>query len=87
MISLLVEIERVLLQEWDPIGVRDLAAASNEYDSYAFEIYACLQGATPPSAVELSSYLAGVQSERMGLPCTSELNDSVAASILRLIGR
>jgi hypothetical protein len=81
-----VEIERVLLREWDPIGMQDFSAASDEYDSYAFQIYAMMHAATPATAHEISAYLGQVQSEHMCLDLTPDLNDEVAAMIVRLQG-
>jgi hypothetical protein len=86
VIRLLAEIERILLREWDPIGVNDCPGASDEYDSYAFEIYTMMHAATPASAHEIAAYLGKVQSEHMELDLTPELNDEVAAMIVRLQG-
>ena len=51
-------IRRVLLEEWDPIGVRDEPAAQREYDGYALALYGLLaRGATDD---DLAQYLAEV---------------------------
>jgi hypothetical protein len=36
-------VRRVLLEDWDPIGIRDVPQASDEYDSYVMPIYGILR--------------------------------------------
>ena len=36
---LLDEIQKILLREWDPIGIQDIPEAQDEYDSYIPFIY------------------------------------------------
>lgn len=60
-----VDIRHVLLEVWDPIGVREEPNAQDEYDAYIGDIYELLiQG---PSYERITDYLYGVVSERMGL--------------------
>lgn len=42
------KIREILIQEWDPIGVRDVPQAQDEYDSYIGRVYVMLmdEGAT-----------------------------------------
>ena len=35
----IAQIKKILLNEWDPIGIRDIKEAHDEYDSYAEYIY------------------------------------------------
>ena len=60
------EIRRVLLEAWDPIGVRDEPHAQDEYDSYAGAVYRLLSEHAPDKAIV--EYLYRVETERMGLP-------------------
>ena len=39
--QLLKELERILWEEWDPIGINDEPLARSEYDSYALEVLSC----------------------------------------------
>ncbi len=56
----------ILLSDWDPIGVRNIPDARDEYDRYVGELLSMLKsGAT---AGELTTYLRTVESDRMGLP-------------------
>jgi hypothetical protein len=79
MILELEEIKRILLQEWDPIGVADTSGAADEYDTYAFQIFTSLHsGATSDS---IADYLHWVVSEHIGLPSNPTLNQAIAKKI------
>ena len=84
MIPVLAEIQRILLQEWDPIGVDGIPEAADEYDRYAFQLYVMLQSPTPPSIHEIEAYLGQVQTEWIGLDLTAARNHRVACMIARL---
>ena len=60
-----VEIRRVLLDVWDPIGIKDEPNAQDEYDSYVGRIYELLIGHSPDR--KLSEYLFSVVHDHMGL--------------------
>lgn len=58
-------ISQTLMQHWDPIGVSDVPAAHDEYDSYVGPVYRMLSsGATD---AELVDYLYKTETETMGL--------------------
>lgn len=59
-------IREILLREWDPIGVREIPRAADEYDAYADEVYAMLmdQGA---GASDIGKHLFNIATEHMGL--------------------
>ncbi|HZD48702.1 MAG TPA: hypothetical protein VE178_08140 [Silvibacterium sp.] len=57
-------IRRVLLDVWDPIGVRDEPYAQDEYDAYLGDIYEILVGRA--SDDKLVEYLRWVAEDRMG---------------------
>ncbi len=78
--QLLQRINEVLQYIWDPIGVREVPEAYDEYISYADTIWrAVLKG---QSKAELSAYLTSVTTERMGLDPRPEHDDKIAAIIL-----
>ena len=58
-------IRQVLLREWDPIGVRDVAEAQDEYDGYVGGVYRLL--ASDSSTLVIAEHLARIQTEAMGL--------------------
>jgi hypothetical protein len=58
-------IRRVLLDEWDPIGVRDDPDEQDAYDGYALAIYGLLaRGATDEQLTEYLSDAAAIWMER-----------------------
>ena len=81
MIPALEAVRRVLLRDWDPIGVHDIPGAQDEYDAYALQIFTMLQGNA--SEEDVAGYLNWAQGEHMGLPLTADGNRAIAA---RLVG-
>ena len=59
-----VEIGRVLLEIWDPIGVRDEPNAQDEYNNYVGHLYELLVSRAPEA--KLSEYLYWVAHKQMG---------------------
>lgn len=74
------EVRRILLLEWDPIGIYDEPACRDEYDKYADEVLALLER-TPRPAV-IAGYLAVVQREMMGMDRINEACDEIVAKKL-----
>lgn len=60
------KIRTVLIADWDPIGVRDVAAARDEYDQYVASIAVLVRAGR--TASDLSKYLLEIETETMGLP-------------------
>ena len=58
------QIRRVLLEVWDPIGIRDGPNAQDEYDAYVGRLYELL--VANASDAELSDFLHWVARDRMG---------------------
>jgi hypothetical protein len=65
MAASLRAIRSVLLQDWDPIAVRGLPEAQDEYDSYAMPLYTILR--QHPSVDSLVDHLYHLETEHMGL--------------------
>ena len=78
-------IHRVLLHDWDPIGVRDMPEALDEYDSYVPEIYGLLIRREPRH--KLVDYLWWVETEHMGLCGNRRRTEQVADRLLGLAGQ
>ena len=73
-----VQIRHVLLDVWDPIGVKDEPYAQDEYDGYIGELYELLLSRAPDEA--LVDYLCWATNDRMGLARTkSDMTSTVAA--------
>ena len=60
-----VQIRHVLLEVWDPIGVKDEPNAQDEYDGYLGDVYELLINGEPDE--KIAEYLHGVVYDRMGL--------------------
>jgi hypothetical protein len=55
----------ILLRDWDPLGVRDVPKAQDEYDGYVAGVYRLLVSGAHPQAV--AEHLCAVERERMAL--------------------
>ncbi|WP_347453844.1 hypothetical protein [Acinetobacter thermotolerans] len=72
------QVRQILNQAWDPIGVGDVAACQDEYDSYAYDVCRMLNGNY--SAKEIQDYLYEIESEFMGLePSIQRIDNTVTA--------
>ena len=60
-----LQIRRVLLEEWDPIGVLDEPMAHDEYDSYLRHIYDLL--ARDASDLQIANHLNQPETVSMGI--------------------
>lgn len=58
-------VRQILLDVWDPIGVRDVPEAQDEYDAYVGRVFAMLMEQRA-SADEISAWLYAVATEHMG---------------------
>lgn len=63
--SLLSDVKRVLLMDWDPIGIQKIPDASTEYDGYAPGICQLLRESR--SVEEICAHLRWIVVDRMGL--------------------
>ena len=75
-------IQHALLNEWDPIGVKGIAEAQDEYDSYVPTIYKMLISRKPQH--EIFSYLWWLETEHMGLIGDRQATETFAARLMRL---
>lgn len=65
-------VRRILLAEWDPIGVRHIPEAADEYDAYVADLAAMVERGAP--ADELAAHLETLQTDWMGLPPRDEID-------------
>lgn len=72
------------MNEWDPIGVKDIPEAADEYDSYLGDIFGLIE--RDSTETQISDYLRWVETHRMGLGGYSDAaRRAVAASLKRLV--
>ncbi len=63
--QLMVEVERILLDKWDPIGVKGEPMAESEYSTYAGIVTSMLFNGKSEEAV--AAYLDRVEREKLNL--------------------
>jgi hypothetical protein len=56
----------LLMKEWDPIGVKNVPEAADEYDGYVGDLLQLVSRSSSPQI--LFSYLWKIETEHMGLP-------------------
>jgi hypothetical protein len=76
------KIREILLKEWDPIGVRDIPEAQDEYDSYIAKIHNLLSSEKP--LLEIFNYLWWLETEHMGLPGNKKRTEIFAKKLWTL---
>jgi len=76
-------IHDVLLNVWDPIGVKEEPNAQDEYDLYIGRVYELLVSAAPDS--ELAEYLHWVAHDRMGFDSAQLVDMTNTVQALRAI--
>jgi hypothetical protein len=80
--SLEANVRRVLLLEWDPIGVKDIPEAQDEYDMYVS--YICRMLRACQSSAEIYNHLRWIESERMGLDGDELHTNQIATKLASL---
>lgn len=80
-------IQVVLHWAWDPIGVRGIEEAADEYDMYAPQVLNLLEADAPTD--EIATYLTRVVRDRIELPSNPDRDRDVASMLRKLyaIGR
>jgi hypothetical protein len=79
---LMEEIQKILLNEWDPIGIQGIPEAQDEYDSYVSDVYKLIQSKRTES--EVFDYLWGVETEHMGLSGDKKHTQTIAHKLFKL---
>jgi hypothetical protein len=83
-------IRRILMAEWDPIGVSDIPEAADEYDSYIGGVYELLERGS--SQTSIYTYLRNIEVDQMELvdasrqPLLPESKRNAVASSLEGLG-
>lgn len=83
-VELVEAVKRVLILDWDPIGIRDVPQAHDEYDVYAKSIAQLLVAGA--SVSELSKRLLEIQTKSMGLAENRDRNAAIARKLFDLVG-
>ena len=72
----------MLMQVWDPIGIKDEPNAQDEYDGYLGKVYELLVGGAPDERI--AQYLFEVVTERMELPAKHDDMVGTVAALRRI---
>lgn len=81
--EIMTSIGQILHNDWDPIGVRGVPEAQNEYESYIGEVYRLIVSGASEEAI--CSHLSQIEVQAMGLgPSHSRDIQSVARKLLSL---
>lgn len=78
-------VRAVLMEHWDPIGVRGIPAASDEYDRYVGEVYVMLMDHRA-SEGEIEQYLYDTATDYMGLTPHDALETRCTTTAQILVG-
>lgn len=75
-------VQVVLLWAWDPIGVRGIPEAVDEYDSYAPAVLELLESGASDQSI--ADYLTGITRDRMELRIDQKAYADIAAMLREL---
>jgi hypothetical protein len=76
------EIQKILLNEWDPIGVKDIPEAVDEYDSYIPIIKNLIIGKS--SQDQIFKLLQQIETQNIGLDSDAIHTMAIAAMLSKL---
>jgi hypothetical protein len=82
MQSELEAIKRLLLREWDPIGLSNCDGAESHYDTYALRVFEMLKERADADAV--ASYLTRVVTTELLLTACPECDRAIAAKVFAI---
>jgi hypothetical protein len=80
--TLVERVRRVLMADWDPIGVRNVSQVGDEYDGYARQIAGQLVAGT--SLADLSNGLLEIEISAMGLPGNRDRANAAARKLWQI---
>ena len=75
-------IETILLHDWDPIGIRDVASAQDEYEAYAPKLKLLLSQRATVDVV--ANFLLFIEQNEMGLAGDGLRARRVAEKLLQI---
>ena len=76
-------VRRILMEDWDPIGVAGIPQAADEYDGYIPGVLGLVLRRATPSAI--ADHLDHICSERMELKPDRRRSMTAAAKLLSLL--
>jgi hypothetical protein len=80
--ALVGPVRRILMERWDPIGVKGIPGAHDEYDSYIPGVIGLLQQTTDP--VRVAAHLSHIAHEQMGQSLDHARSEATALELVSL---
>lgn len=77
--ALFEAVRKILMRDWDPIGINDVPAAQDEYDAYASNVVQMLR--RDASVDVLYLFLRQIETDHMGLTGDRETTRHVAEKL------
>jgi hypothetical protein len=77
------QVDRLLWEEWDPIGVRAMGGPDDEYRSYVGGVVQLLLDGA--DATRIADHLGRLRTQSMGLPASLERDRRVADRLVALV--
>ena len=74
------QVRSILLSEWDPIGVRDVPAAQDEYDAYVVPLVHMLLAGQ--QGADVAARLLEIETQSMGLRGDAARAERVARRLI-----
>ena len=78
-------IEKILLHDWDPIGIAHEPRAQDEYRNYALEIATLFERGG--NSRDMAELLLKIERDMMGLNGDTERADRVAQNLLSILSK
>lgn len=78
-------VRQCLLNDWDPIGIRDFPGAQNEYDAHVDGVCSLLLDGA--DAYKLCHYLTHIKTVNMGLSAPGTDVEGVVRVLLEMVRR
>jgi hypothetical protein len=75
-------IQVALLWAWDPIGVRGIEEAADEYDMYAPRVLEMLKADAPVE--QIAAFLTSVVRDRMELPVQPDRDEDLSSMLKQM---
>lgn len=73
-------IRKILMEDWDPIGVANIEGTEDEYDGYIADLQSLLD--KNATLGDIADYLYQIETEHMGLSGSKDHAKSVAEKLI-----
>ena len=78
--KLISEVDRILWEDWDPIGVNEISEARDEYSSYVFIVVRLLREGA--DAEQIAHHLKIIEEDTIGMTVYDDHRKRVACNLV-----